>query len=122
MNLTVEQITRVVHEANRALQQIVRDPVVSPTWLEAPASQRDSAMNGVRLAVAGATPKDLHEEWVRWRTEHGWKYGAVKDEYAKRHPCLVAYELLPPEQQVKDRLFLAIVCVLAEHLVPAETV
>lgn len=121
MNLTVEQIAHVVHEANRALQRITGDPVVSPTWLEAPAQQRDSAMDGVRKALEGATPEELHEEWVRWKISRGWKYGRVKDEWGKTHPCIVPYADLPPEQQVKDRIFLAIVGALAEHLLPAET-
>src|SRR5688572_17004294 len=102
MDLTVEQIAHVIHEANRASQRISRDAAVSPTWLEAPLSQRDSAMNGVRRALEGATPKQLHEEWVRWRAAEGWKYGAIKDEWGKLHPCMVPYDALPPEQQVKD--------------------
>lgn len=113
MELTAEQIAHVVHEANRALQQIFRDPVVSPVWLEAPLSQRDSAIHGVRQAIAGASPEELHEEWVRWRKERGWKYGKVKDEWGKTHPALVPYAELPPEQRIKDDLFLAIVRMLA---------
>jgi hypothetical protein len=120
MNLTVEQISYVVHEANRALQRIFRDPVVSPTWLEAPASQRDGLMNGVQMAIDGATPQELHEEWVRFRLEHGWKYGPVKDEWSKRHPCLVPYDQLPEEQRVKDYMLSAIVRTLAGYLVAAE--
>lgn len=114
MNLTVEQIAHVVHEANRALQRITGDPVVSPTWYEASADQRDSAIEGVRKALAGVGPEELHEEWVQWKREHGWRYGRVKDEWGRTHPCMVPYAQLPPEQQVKDKLFLAIVQTLAE--------
>lgn len=118
MNLTAEQIAHVVHEANRALQRITGDPVVSPTWYEAPASQRESAIEGVRKALEGATPEELHAEWVRWRLARGWRYGAVKDEWGKTHPCLVDYDQLGAEQQIKDKLFLAIVRVLAEARAP----
>jgi hypothetical protein len=39
----------------------------------------------------------------------GWVYGETKDPVAKTHPCLVAYNDLPIEQQVKDHLFRAVV-------------
>jgi hypothetical protein len=122
VNLTAEQIAHVVHEAQRALQRITGDPAVSPTWYEAPASQRDSCINGVRLALGGATPEELHAEWVRWRRDHGWRYGAVKDEWGKTHPSLVAYEQLPEDQRVKDQLFLAIVRVFASAAAAVESV
>lgn len=114
MELTVEQIAHVVHEANRVIQRITKDAAVSPPWLESPASQRDSAMEGVRKALEGAGPEELHEQWVQWRLERGWKYGRVKDDWGKTHPCMVPYADLPPEQRIKDDLFLAIVRVLAQ--------
>jgi hypothetical protein len=121
MDLTVGQMAHVVHEANRALQRIVGDAVVSPTWWEAPLHQRDGLMHGVRRALAGATPEELHEEWVQWRTDRGWRYGLIKDDFAKTHPCLVPYDQLPAEQRVKDHLLLAIVTTLAAHLSPVES-
>jgi hypothetical protein len=111
--LTAEQMAHVVHEANRALQRIFHDPVVSPTWDEAPRAQRDGLIQGVHMAVAGATPEELHEAWMRYRLDHGWRYGAVKDEWGKTHPCLKPYAELPEEQRVKDQLLLSIVRVLA---------
>lgn len=120
VDLKIANIARVVHEAQRALQQITGDRVVSPTWFEAPVSQRDSCMRGVELALSGVGPAQLHAEWMEYRLAQGWKYGPVKDEWAKRHPCLVPYEDLPREQQVKDQLFVAIVRTLAEHLFTAE--
>lgn len=116
MDLKIANIARVVHEANRALQQITGDRVVSPPWFEAPASQRDSCMRGVELALEGVDPEELHAEWVRDRRAQGWRYGPVKDEWGKTHPALLPYNDLPPEQKVKDRLFIAIVQVLATEL------
>lgn len=93
---------------------------MSPEWWAAPKSQRESAIDGVRRALEGATPEELHAEWVQWRRERGWKYGAVKDEWGKTHPCMVNYDQLPPEQQIKDKLFLVIVRTLAEVMESAE--
>jgi hypothetical protein len=103
------QIARVTHEANRALQIIQGDPAPSPPWDEAPEWQRASAIDGVNNALAGATPQESHEGWLRFKEDDGWTYGEVKDEAAKTHPCLLPYDQLPADQKIKDDLFLAIV-------------
>lgn len=43
------------------------------------------------------------------KTEAGWKYGPVKDEVKKEHPCYVPFNELPVEQQAKDYIFRQIV-------------
>ena len=43
-----------------------------------------------------------------------WTYGEVKDPAKKEHPCLVAFEALPKEQQAKDYIFKAVVDALAK--------
>ncbi len=102
-------IAQVCHAANRALQLIAGDPAPSPEWSDAPDWQRDSAIEGVAAAQAGATPEQQHEAWCDSKRREGWAYGPVKDAAAKTHPCLVPYADLPPEQQVKDAVFIAIV-------------
>ncbi|MEU3000187.1 RyR domain-containing protein [Streptomyces sp. NPDC006995] len=109
---TPEEIAQVCHEANRAWQQITGDPVPSPAWDEAPAWQRDSAIDGVRHALNGATPAQLHQSWCDAKRADGWRHGAVKDEQARTHPCLVPYGDLPDEQLRKDSLFAAVVSAL----------
>lgn len=107
-------VARVAHEANRALQIVAGDPAVSPAWDEAPAWQRESAVHGVQKARMGMGPAALHEEWCAYKRAEGWVFGPVKDPEAKTHPCLVAYDDLPAEQQAKDHLFAAIVTVLSD--------
>ena len=111
--MRVSQIARVCHEANRALQIAQRDPAPSPHWEDAPESQTASAIDGVVQAIDGVEPKELHESWCDFKRASGWIFGEVKDEDAKTHPCLVAYDALPAHQQVKDHLFAAIVKALA---------
>jgi hypothetical protein len=48
----------------------------------------------------------------RMRAE-GWTYGDVKDFGRKTHPTLLPFDELPTDQQLKDRLFIAIVRALA---------
>lgn len=112
MSLDAREIAQVCHEANRALQALHGDPAPSPAWGDAPDWQRDSAVEGVEHALNGASPEELHESWCDVKRRDGWVYGPVKDADAKTHPCLVAYDLLPVEQKVKDHLFAGIVSAL----------
>lgn len=104
-----EDIARVCHEANRALQITQADPAPSPEWDAAPDWQKESAIEGVEKAIAGETPEQLHQSWCDFKTADGWAFGAVKDADRKTHPCLVPYADLPTEQRVKDHLFQVIV-------------
>jgi hypothetical protein len=109
-----EQVARVCHEANRALQYIQGDPCPSLPWDCETAETRQSAAEGVRAVRQDhATARGLHESWRRFKAGHGWVYGPVKDPDAKTHPCMVPYDDLPPEQQDKDRLFHAVVTALS---------
>ncbi len=112
MSASVEQIARVCHEANRAWCAASGDPS-QVEWEDAPDWQRDSAIEGVQAALAGATSEELHESWCAFKRADGWSHGAVKDAGARTHPCLVPYAELPPAQQAKDALFGAIVRALS---------
>jgi hypothetical protein len=106
----VHAIARVCHEANRAWCAENGDDS-QPPWDEAPAWQQQSAVDGVLGALNGNTPRESHEGWMRHKQARGWVYGEVKDPEARppTHPCLVPYDDLPPEQKVKDHMFIAIV-------------
>lgn len=107
----VELIARVCHEANRTYALATgEDPaLVHPSWLEAPEAIRESARIGVRKALEGATLEELHASWCQSKIDDGWTYGSVRDNAAKKHPCLVPYAALPAVQRKKDALFSAIV-------------
>lgn len=112
---TVEQIARICHEANRAVQaaqQAPGIPVAAP-WDDFPEGERQGVIEGVKAAQAGARPAALHESWRIHKEDHGWTYGPVKDADARTHPCMVPYHDLPPEQRAKDRMFTAIVQALS---------
>ena len=113
---TVEDIARVVHEANSGLQAVHGEPV-NARWDDAPEWQRWSCVEGVQDALEGLEPEEHHEAWVETMRAEGWTRGPEKDEAKKTHPYLVPFEELPPEQRAKTRLFLAIVATLraAEH-------
>lgn len=109
----IEGIARVCHEANRAYCVSLGDHTQRP-WEDAEEWQRDSAITGVKVAIALApTPREQHEAWTADKRAQGWTHGAVKDPEAKTHPCLVPYDELSPEQKLKDALFVGIVRALA---------
>ena len=109
----IEEIARVCHEANRALQ-IANGEDPSPHWAASPNCQQNSCRAGVEEALGGADPETLFDRWAARRRALGWKYGPVRDEQRRTHPNLAGkWADLPPEQQVKDRLFCAIVAALA---------
>lgn len=108
--LSIEKVAEICHEANRAYCAALGD-MSQLAWADAPKWQRDSAVEGVkfRLAHVFAEPSASHESWSAHKIADGWVYGEVKDPVAKTHPCLVAFDDLPPEQRVKDYIFVSIV-------------
>lgn len=108
--IPIVNIAGVCHEVNRAYCKSLGDDS-QPEWDDAPSWQRESAMNGVRAALAdpGMTPERSHAGWTAEKVAAGWIYGPVKDPGTKQHPCLVPYSELPGAQRTKDALFLAVV-------------
>jgi hypothetical protein len=110
---SIENIARICHETNRAWCLALGD-TSQPLWENAPEWQRESALKGVffHLAHPDATASASHDQWLAEKRATGWTFGAVKDPEKKEHPCFVPFELLPWEQQMKDKLFKSIVDVL----------
>jgi|SRR6266853_628193 len=108
--MTIKQIARVCHEANKAYCIEVGD-LTQKSWEEAEEWQRESAIKGVefKLENPDSSESAQHEAWLRDKISDGWKYGLIKDSEKKEHPCIVPYSDLPIEQRLKDRLFVTIV-------------
>jgi len=113
--LVTHACARAAHEVNRAYCLAIGD-TSQPSWEDAPDWQKTSAVNGVVGALAGATPEQSHESWLKEKADTGWKYGPVKDPEKKEHHCFVPYAQLPPEQRAKDDLYLATVRSVAKAL------
>ena len=47
--------------------------------------------------------KNVHEVWAAGRIAEGWKYGPVRDDTKKEHPCLIPYKELSEEEKDYDR-------------------
>jgi hypothetical protein len=109
-----QNIARICHQANKAWCEADGD-LSQVDWEDAEEWQRESAIRGVRFALAHPDAPDSaqHDAWMADKLKDGWRHGDVKDATAKTHPCIVPFEDLPPHQQTKDRLFRAVVRALA---------
>ena len=110
MKIEVEQIAEICHETNAAYCRTIGDGSQKP-WREAEEWQRQSAILGVRFALANpwAPASAQHDAWLKVKLADGWKYGPAKDPAKKEHPCCVPYDQLPAEQKIKDYLFKGVV-------------
>lgn len=111
----VDLVAQIAHEANRAYCQAIGDNS-QPPWENAPEWQKSSARDGVENVMRGASPGDSHANWLRHKEADGWKYGETKDADKRTHPCMLPFEQLPPEQQLKDHLFIGVVRVSMKAL------
>lgn len=47
--------------------------------------------------------ENAHDRWALKRIADGWKYGDLRNDETKQHPCLVAYGDLPEYEKDYDR-------------------
>jgi len=47
--------------------------------------------------------KHVHDTWALQRMADGWTFGPRRDDVQRKHPCLVAYEMLPDSEKEYDR-------------------
>lgn len=106
----IEAISRVAHEANRAYCQTIGDNSQKP-FDEATEWQKSSCRDGIRAICEGRVkePGDSHRSWLIEKARTGWKFGPVKNEDTKEHPCMVQFDELSAAEQVKDHIFVGVV-------------
>jgi len=107
MKLTVGQIAKLCHQINKAYCETIGDNS-QLDWDLCPKWQKDSAINGVEhvLANPNCEYEDSHNNWFVEKINDGWIYGKEKNEQRKIHPCMVDFNELPLQQQLKDIFFI----------------
>ena len=55
------------------------------------------------LELTELLAKNTHDIWARQRMKDGWRFGPVRDDAKKEHPCLIVYEELPESEREYDR-------------------
>ena len=119
--MKIIDIAKVCHEANKAFCEAGGD-FSQCFWLTSEDWQKDSAIKGIEYFIANPEAPDSaqHDAWMKDKLDDGWTFGVKKDATNKRHPGLVPFDDLPPEQQAKDTLFKAI-CKSLLPLIPDKT-
>lgn len=98
---------RAAHEAIRTLQIENKEDNVASPWDEVGQDIKDSCLIGIDRVIENPDINNeaLHDSWIQTKTEQGWRYGRVRSETDKLHPCLVPYRELPQFQRLKDAMF-----------------
>lgn len=110
---TFEDVARVAHQTNKAYCELLGDKS-QVDWEDAPKWQQASAILGAEFHHQFPDVGDdaSHNSWMEEKEREGWVYGPIKDPEKKEHPCMVPFEQLPLEQQLKDALFRSICNIL----------
>ena len=125
VQLDLEYIARICHEAQRALGLAFGDQSLEPWELESN-GKRQAVMQGVHFAVAAmkdATGKTLldfareqHDSWFKEHEKRGWVRGPFYSRENKTHPNMTPFDLLSDQQKAKDLVFRSIVMALVRDL------
>jgi hypothetical protein len=106
MKVNVE-IAKLCHEANRQYC-IDNQLTTNPVWDDCDAALQESIVSGVAEVINDpkTTPAEMHQNWIDYKEEQGWKYALNYDLKLKTHPNLVPFNKLPKFEQAKDKLFI----------------
>ena len=115
--MNYEQIAKICHQANKAYCESIND-FSQKNWEDAPEWQKVSCMEGIKFLIdtEDSDHSQLHKNWMDEKIAEGWKYGPVKNEELKEHPCLVSWGELSETQRKKDELFYKIVSVFKDNV------
>lgn len=73
------------------------------TYIPNPIDTSEIVLDDDIIELSEKIAKNVHEVWAKKRIEEGWKYGAIRNEEKKEHPCLIPYEELPEQEKEYDR-------------------
>lgn len=108
--LNLEVIARVCNTVIRNQNKLLGDDSI-PEWDKLSEDLKRSNYIGIQYVIDNpeVTPQEIHATWCKTRIDSGWIFGDTKCDIKKTHPCLVSFEELPIEQQIKDELFISTV-------------
>ena len=106
VKINKKDIAIVCHQLNKIYCEVLAD-FSQLDWKDAEEWQKESAINGVLFHLENPNAGDSasHDSWMKEKLDNGWVHGDVKNPNKKEHPCIVPFDELPTEQQIKDKLF-----------------
>ncbi len=72
-------------------------------YVPSPADTSSVELSGDVLELCEKLAENVHEVWAAGRIADGWRYGEVRDDERKLHPCLVPYNELTEVEKDYDR-------------------
>ncbi|MGM9871477.1 MAG: RyR domain-containing protein [Muribaculaceae bacterium] len=81
------------------MQDLIMDNIYNPK----PVDTTDVVLPAELMPLMEEMAKNVHEVWANNRIAEGWRYGPVRDDAQKKHPCLIPYEQLPESEKDYDR-------------------
>ena len=104
------EIAQLCHNLNKAVCELYGD-FHCPAWEDVPEETKIGAVLTIEHIIADPdlTPEDIHNSWMDFKIDNGWRHGPVIDAEKKTHPSIVPFCMLPEREQIKDRLFRAVV-------------
>ena len=72
-------------------------------YIPQPIDTTDVVLPEELLQLVEDISKNVHEVWAESRINQGWKFGELRNDELKTHPCLIPYENLPDSEKEYDR-------------------
>lgn len=101
-NLTEREAAKIVNAFAEAHDDLDFDIETSETRIALPDRTSITLDDERHLAIATAIAKKRHEDWLRERTDAGWRYGTEFSEEQKTHPLLRPWDQLPDRYRQPD--------------------
>lgn len=73
------------------------------TYIPSPIDTGSVSLPPELLELQEMISRNVHETWAAGRIADGWKYGPVRNDATREHPCLIPYEELPESEKEYDR-------------------
>jgi ryanodine receptor 2 len=73
------------------------------TYQPQPIATADVTLPPPLVELTERLAEHAHDVWAGERLAQGWTYGPRRDDAAKEHPCLVAYDQLSESEKQFDR-------------------
>jgi hypothetical protein len=73
-------------------------------YIPSPIDTSDVQLSDDILELTEFLAKNAHDIWAKQRLADGWRYGDLRDDISKTHPCLISYERLSDSEKHYDRL------------------
>ncbi len=94
-DLSHEEVDKIVKSFAEKRPKLDFDIETQATSLNAKDHSGISMDHSKHIALCSALEKQKHEDWVRERTDGGWRYGTTFDADEKTHPLILPWDQLP---------------------------